>query len=104
MTETSFNFFHYTKNSCERCTDACDTPTRENQSDAESNEICCKQCEWLFWPFCITFDMISCPCRLSYFAYHNTSCKSKCKSCCKKKEPTITIQPYDVNVINKQPK
>ncbi len=95
MTETSFSFFHYTKNSFERCCIAIDTPTMTNQSDAESSRICCESCEFVCWPFCITFDIISCPCRLSYFAYHNISCK--------KKQPTITIQPYNDNMINKQP-
>ncbi len=101
---SSFSFFHYTKNSCERCCIAIDTPTMTNQSDAESSRICCESCEFICWPLCITFDIISCPCRLSYFAYHNISCK-----CCKKKQltitnqHTITNQPHVHSVINNQP-
>jgi hypothetical protein len=106
MTETSFSFFHYTKNSCKRCCIAIDTPTMTNQSDAESSRICREQCEFVCWPFCITFDIISCPCRFSHFAYHNVSCNCKCKSCCKKKQPKFTIKHHNDNVnnvINKQP-
>jgi hypothetical protein len=101
MSKTSFSFFHYTKNSCERCFIACDTPTMQNQSYAESNKLSNERCEFICWPFCITFDIISCPCRLSYFAYHNVTCK--CHTSCKKKQPKFKIEPLNDSVINKQP-
>jgi hypothetical protein len=107
MSKYSFCLFHYTKKSCERCWNACDTPTMINQSYAKSNDTCIETCEFWCWPLCITFDILSCPCRLSYYTYHNISCK--CKTCCKKKKPSIAIEHYNVNdkvnnnVINTQP-
>jgi hypothetical protein len=103
---STFNFFNYTCNSCERCFIAIDTPTMTNQSDAESSKLCLQQCEWICWPLCFTFDIISCPCRFSHYAYHNVSCT--CKSCFKKKNPKITIHPYHNSygnnfVVSKQP-
>jgi hypothetical protein len=90
MTESSFSFFHFTAKSCERCCIAFDTPTMTNQSDATSNRLCCEQCEFWCWPFCITFDIISCPIRLSHHTCHNVSCK--------KKQPVNTP-----NVVKSQP-
>jgi hypothetical protein len=102
MSETStFNFFHYTSQSCDSCCNAIDTPASSNRSDAESSEQCRNECQWLCWPLCITFDIISCPCRASHYVYHNVSCK--CNTCNKKTKPVIIIQPHLHN-IRVQPK
>ncbi len=39
-----FHVFNYTQNAANNCFIACDTPTMYDQSDAESNKLCCDEC------------------------------------------------------------
>ena len=61
--ENSFHVFNYMDRSCSRWSDAMDTPTTSNTSDAESNAICCAQCQCACWPLIFVFDILSCPFR-----------------------------------------
>ncbi len=59
-----FHVFNYTQNAMNKCTTACDTPTRMDQSDAETNRLCCDECTCVFcWPVILLFDILSCPFR-----------------------------------------
>jgi hypothetical protein len=59
-----FHVFNYTQNAGSKCVQAMDTPTRSNQSDAETTELCCNELKCLFcWPLYLLFDILSCPFR-----------------------------------------
>ena len=59
-----FHVFNYTQNASIKCFEAMDTPTRTNQSDAESNKLCCDEMKCCFcWPLILVFDILSCPFR-----------------------------------------
>ncbi len=59
-----FHVFNYTETAFKNCTNAMDTPTRENQSDAESNKLCCDEMFCCFcWPITLLVDILSCPFR-----------------------------------------
>ncbi len=60
----NFHVFNYTQNAFNKCTIACDTPTRANQSDAESNQLCCDEIQCCFcWPVILLVDILTCPFR-----------------------------------------
>jgi hypothetical protein len=60
---TQFNVFHYTCNSFDTCCKALDTVDSKNASDLERREDCKNSSQCICWPFCIVFDLISCPYR-----------------------------------------
>ncbi len=69
--ESSFVVFNYMDKSCSSWATAMDTPIRNATSDAQSNEICCAQCQCFCWPLIFVFDILSCPFRLCIY------CKNK---------------------------
>jgi hypothetical protein len=43
------------------------TPT-DKTTDSESNEVCCGCLQCMFcWPMGLIFDILSCPCRFTYY-------------------------------------
>ncbi len=62
---STFKIFQYTSNSCNVCCEAFDSEDGPNMSDAERSEKCKAECQCFCWPFCIVFDVASCPCRFT---------------------------------------
>ncbi len=73
-----FYVFNYTQEVARKCVNAMDTPTRTNQSDAESNALCCDELKCCFcWPLFLVFDILSCPFRGCIHLKNNGCCNSK---------------------------
>ena len=83
---THFNVFHYTCNSYDTCCKALDTADSKKASDSQRNQNCINSSQCICWPFCILFDLISCPYR----------CPKHYINKCNEPEK-------NVNVIDKQP-
>ncbi len=95
-----FKIFYYTCNSMTDCFLAIDTVQSADASDSARNDQCCRECQWICWPFCFVGDIVSCPCRCGNYYCYNKETRLKCcntlvKSCsCKTKpKPVIIIQP-----------
>ena len=72
----NFKIFKFTSRSCEiQTNEGCALPSQDHSGCgccANHNAPCCAECHWMFWPFTIILDVISCGPR---FCYHN--CKSQ---------------------------
>lgn len=63
---TTFKFFPLSTISCNTCVESMDTPTRKNQSDAESTKKCGSCIQFIFMPAFIIIDTIILPIRGIY--------------------------------------
>jgi hypothetical protein len=73
-----FHVFNYTQNASNKCFESMDTPTMSNQSDAESNKLCCDEMKCFFcWPLILVFDILSCPFRGCIHLKNNYCCDKK---------------------------
>jgi hypothetical protein len=98
-----FKIFKLTGRSCEIQTEEGCAGPRQEHVDCECcntrGDACCADCHWMFWPFTIIIDVVSCGPR---FCYH------KCKSRNVKTKPTVVytdpMTPAKlVTVVNTEP-
>ncbi len=92
--KTRFNPFYYTTQSCISCQEAMYVGMPADGTDAQRGSHCQLECQWICWPFCISFDIISCPFRGAYY------CQQKYCKCSKSNpdskfgdKPTVETQP-----------
>ena len=67
MSSNRFNPFYYTYTSVTSCCHAINTNPSAANSDQQREENCCTECQWLCWPVCFVFDIVSCPIRCGHY-------------------------------------
>lgn len=98
-----FKVFKFTSRSCDiQFNEGCSGPSMEHRDCECCNTrgaSCCADCHWVFWPFTIIIDVVSCGPR---FCYH--TCKTRSLET---KPSIVVVEPTKpvklINVVNTQP-